>query len=204
MNYEMLPDGYLKLIYDAIQKVAPKYHRIATSGTNEISYRERVYCYELYHWMRTLEENKCDSGYYGSNVADETIVINGEIDKAGHCIIDSNFNPDFVIHRQGTMDNNLCVVEVKVKKSERGIKKDFGTISCMLSCYEYEYGIFIYVGKNANNVIGAIKEIFREKSNNPLRERVEEKLNDIYVYISETAGQKPEIYTIQEILSEEH
>ena len=69
----------------------------------EIKRRERVYAYELYHQMRLIQEQKFRSEF----------TINGEIDKSGHKIIKEPFNPDFVIHQQGKMGENFCVVELK-------------------------------------------------------------------------------------------
>jgi hypothetical protein len=70
-------------------------------------YRERVYCYELYHqtrcqWDPNFEFSLC-----------------GEIDKRNHEYVRGkhlhNIKPDFLIHRPGQMDSasNLLAIEVK-------------------------------------------------------------------------------------------
>ena len=88
--------------------------------------------YELYHQMRLIQEQKFKSEF----------TINGEIDKSGHKIIKEPFNPDFVIHQQGKMGENFCVVELKTINKKSGIQKDFHTITCMMHCYRYKIGIF--------------------------------------------------------------
>lgn len=50
------------------------YMRLPVDG-GEGQYRERVYCYELYHQMRSRWPSPCDYS------------LNGEVDKRGHPII---------------------------------------------------------------------------------------------------------------------
>src|SRR5208283_4747370 len=72
-------------------------------GENPI-YRERVYCYELYHRLRLALP------------ADFPYALNGEIDKRAHPLLRlviGNLKPDFVVHVPGGMDRNLSVLEVK-------------------------------------------------------------------------------------------
>ena len=94
---------YFNLIQRAMAQVEAKYILLEVAGGNP-KHRERVYCYELYHQMRSLQAHcKEQSGF----------TINGEIDKDGPQKVDQNFNPDFVMHTPGDMENNSCVVEVK-------------------------------------------------------------------------------------------
>ncbi|WP_019879947.1 hypothetical protein [Succinispira mobilis] len=141
MNFDDPKDEYLKLIYQAMKNVPNEYFEIKTSGNTSSKKRERVYCYELYHQMRLLQEKK---------FWDESYSINAEIDKSGHKKIRENFNPDIIIHKQGKMNNNI-VIEVKtinIRSNKQGIIKDFETLKCMLACYDYKYGVFILTGKN--------------------------------------------------------
>ena len=204
MEYKNLPDDYLKLIYDAMGKVGQQYCRIASADNDEEIFRERVYCYELYHQMRTLQKANETTPVYGKSVQSPLIVINGEIDKSGHRVISQNFNPDFVIHLQGSMDKNICVVEVKNNFSKSGIAKDFGTITCMMNCYRYGYGLFVFVGDEVGKVKETIRNIFDNARRNKCVKLEENRYNDIIVFLSRTAACAPEAYTLQEILSEEH
>jgi hypothetical protein len=85
---------------------------VAGSGPEEAEYRERVYCYELYHrwrchWVEGFPYSLC-----------------GEVDKKGHPLIGGAFKPDFLVHVPGEMDN-LLIVEVKANDGNwAGMVKD--------------------------------------------------------------------------------
>lgn len=107
--------------------------------------RERNYCYELYHQMRSNTELM-------SLIEDYT--FSSEIDKRGHELFEDDLIPDFILHRPGKMSfedkDNLLVIEVKTvldSKSYSGIAKDFYNLSLMLSKYRYQYGD-IYFSKS--------------------------------------------------------
>lgn len=146
---------YFWLIKRAMAHVEAKYILLEVAGGNP-KHRERVYCYELYHQMRSLQEHcKEQSGF----------TINGEIDKDGPQKVDQNFNPDFVMHTPGDMENNGCVVEVKVRNnngnglpSKRGVHKDLKTITCMLHCYNYQCGALIFVDVSEEEIAPILQE----------------------------------------------
>lgn len=129
----------IEFILEAMSNVEKSCYDVVMA-TNELTRekelkRERVYCYELYHQMRLLQKK----GKLGSEIN-----INAEIDKRGHSIIKDNFNPDFIIHQQGSM-TNYCTIEVKREFSKDKIKKDFEKLTCMLNRYNYQIGIFILI-----------------------------------------------------------
>ena len=202
MKRQELTNDYLKLIYDAMVSVETRYCKIAVAESDEEISRERVYCYELYHQMRKLQERRNSAQLYGKRVDESQIVINGEIDKAGHPVIIQNFNPDFVIHRQKIMDNNICVVEVKTNYSKSGITKDFGTITCMMNCYRYECGVFIYVGEKIDCVKAVIREYFSNAAECKCEKLEKDRYKDVYIYLADEAECEPEIFTLEEILEE--
>ena len=116
--------------------------------------RERVYAYELYHQMRCLQESSEKWADYA---------FNAEIDKSGHPIIRHRFNPDMVIHQQGTMSKNLCAIEIKTDPTAlRGIEKDFYTLSCMVHCYQYQCGVFIIVNQTLEDFWSARQAMISE------------------------------------------
>lgn len=202
MERQNLSSAYLELIYEAMVRVETRYCKIKVAESNEEISRERVYCYELYHQMRKLQERRNNAHLYGKKVDESQIVINGEIDKAGHPVINPNFNPDFVIHRQKIMDNNICVVEVKTNYSKPGITKDFGTITCMMNCYRYEYGVFIYVGEKTDRVKSVIREYFLNAAECKCEKLKKDRYKEVYIYLANEAECAPEIFTLQEILEE--
>jgi hypothetical protein len=95
-------DLVTKLI-TATGRIEDCYFRVQTASKNgpTVVYRERVYCYELYHQLRNAIP---DNGEY---------TLMGELDKRGHEIFHGGKVPDFVFHVPGTMKGNLAVMEVK-------------------------------------------------------------------------------------------
>jgi hypothetical protein len=79
------------------------YFRIIVYGAREPIYRERVYCYELYHQLRVALGD------------DFEYKLDGELDKIKHPallrLVASK--PDLLVHVPGEMTRNLAVVEVK-------------------------------------------------------------------------------------------
>jgi hypothetical protein len=144
---------YLKILIKAIKNVDPSYQRVrvtdseSDTDTHEIA-RERVFCYELYHQLRLL---------LGESNRD----VNGEIDKSGHRIIRENFNPDIVIHKQGSMDHNELVLEAKIKWRPDEVKKDFRTLYKMTECYRYKIGVFLYIGESMPEIVTKLQSIKR-------------------------------------------
>ncbi|WP_030527735.1 hypothetical protein [Phycicoccus jejuensis] len=111
-------------------------------------YRERVYCYELYHQLRTLCDGadpmavRAGAPYYS---------LGGEIDKQGlHAVTkDGRHQPDLVWHVPGT-DENAVVVEVKIASTitKRGLEKDLLTLAafCSRERTAYQQGWLLFVG----------------------------------------------------------
>lgn len=86
----------------ASSQVGDQYFQPPVAGTDpeEAKYRERVYCYELYHRWRC----HWPDGF--------PYTLSGEVDKAGHPLIPGGSKPDFLVHVPGKMEN-LLIVEVK-------------------------------------------------------------------------------------------
>lgn len=114
-------------------------------------YRERVYCYELYHRMRCL---------WPSNT---TYYLNGEVDKAAHPILRElgadTKKPDLLIHKPGYMEGNHTVIEVKSEKSavKASIKKDLNTLSLFVKKVKYDRAIYLLYGYNLDEKLTTIK-----------------------------------------------
>ncbi|GAA2375223.1 hypothetical protein [Dactylosporangium salmoneum] len=109
-------------------------------------YRERVYCYELYHQIRVLATGK------GSVAADtQTYVLSGEIDKAGlNAVIDGGLHkPDLVWHVPGVSEHNAVVVEVKAADNLQAepLRKDLRTLRAFLDAERgYAHAAFLVYG----------------------------------------------------------
>lgn len=106
-------------------------------------YRERVYCYELYHHMRRLWP------------ADYPYSLNGEVDKRAHPILrklEAEFHtPDFLVHTPGSMAGNSTIIEVKHALAQaEGIRKDIRTLDLFVSTVGYRRAIYLMYGDEAN------------------------------------------------------
>jgi hypothetical protein len=140
------------IIQNATALVPEGYFHLSIDGGDPI-YRERVYCYELYHQLRCLWPSECE--YY----------LNGEIDKAAHPILKQcgadKIKPDFLIHKPGYMSGNYAIIEVKKEDVDRaGIKKDLQTLILFLNAVGYERAIYLIYGHSINesrllNIIGS-------------------------------------------------
>src|SRR6266568_1457380 len=94
-------DELSDLLGTATAAVAPEYFRLPIHGADPV-YRERVYCYELYHQMRLRWPP-------GSPYR-----LNGEVDKRSHPYFADGGSPkpDLLVHEPGT-GRNHAVFEVK-------------------------------------------------------------------------------------------
>ncbi len=122
----------------ATQAVLPEYFQLPIFGGDDV-FRERVYCYELYHQMRLLWPNPTD------------FRLNGEIDKQGHRRLAElgvlNDKPDFLVHVPRSMDHNYAIVEVKpVTATDAKIRIDLRKLSRFVSDVGYERGIYLFYG----------------------------------------------------------
>lgn len=111
-------------------------------------YRERVYCYELYHQLR-IEWDRVQTLY----------ALNGEVDKRGHPYFPkSGPQPDLLIHEAGS-HNNFAVIEVKPCNGRKnGILKDLRTFERFLDL-GYQRCIYLVYGTCAEEKARSILEL---------------------------------------------
>lgn len=134
--------------------VGPSYFHLNIDGGDPI-YRERVYCYELYHQMRLFWPDHTE--FY----------LNGEIDKAAHPILrnlGANYTkPDLLVHKPGYMEGNYAIIEVKSPKANvHGIQKDLKTLSLFKSKVYYKRAIYLIYGYEAADVVKKVVRIAEE------------------------------------------
>lgn len=111
-------------------------------------YRERVYCYELYHQLRLRWPSDCPYR------------LNGEIDKRGHpYFADDGWSPkpDFLIHVPGSGDN-LLIIEVKTADSlqRRDVLKDLDTLHQFIRRAGYRRAMHLVFGAAATETMDAL------------------------------------------------
>lgn len=119
----------------ASARIAPEYFLLPIDGS-EARYRERVYCYELYHQLRSQWSPDCR--YF----------LNGEADKRAHPYFGNDLRapkPDFIVHVPGTRDN-YAVIEVKpLMPHNRGIRKDLRTLTRFRG-FGYQRALYLFYG----------------------------------------------------------
>ena len=135
----MLDMNFDQLLISATEKIADDYFKLPVADSEDPIYRERVYCYELYHHLRS------------SWPEDSTYSLAGEIDKSGHPLIRGNeldrVKPDILVHEPGSMENNLTIMEVKPINARReGIEKDVNTLGKFLKFANYQSAILLFYG----------------------------------------------------------
>ena len=132
---------FAAIFIDATRDIIPDYFQLPVAGREDPIYRERVYCYELYHqlrlrWPAGTEYSLC-----------------GEIDKNGHGLIRGNDldnkKPDFLVHVPGVMEQNYLVMEVKSENAHKaGIEKDLRTLTAFCTKGEYSRAILLVYGSS--------------------------------------------------------
>jgi hypothetical protein len=125
--------------------IEPHYFHIKRYHS-KLAWRERAYCYELYHQLRCHLRK------------DFPYTLHGEIDKSGAGYVCEQFkfnklgcpNPDFVVHIPGK-PKNLAVVEVKSStSSKKGAQKDVNKLKIFIKNIEYQHGIFLFFGSEGD------------------------------------------------------
>lgn len=156
----------------ATENLDEKYFHLPIAGRMNPVYRERVYCYELYHLMR---ENLPKDYSYS---------LNGEVDKSGHTLIRGNWKPDFIFHKPGNMHDNLLVIEVKNTDADsKDIKKDLVKLTAFKNGkanYFAAYYLFYGNSKSAEKIISLCGELSKINKNIDLKH--------IDIYLHEQPG----------------
>jgi len=130
-----------ELLQTATQAIPGKFFLlpvVTENGRARTIYRERVYCYELYHQLR-VEWDKIETPY----------ALNGEIDKQGHPYFpEGGLQPDLLVHEPGT-HRNFAIIEIKPCTARRaGIIKDLQTFERFLG-FGYKRCIYLVYGTEA-------------------------------------------------------
>jgi hypothetical protein len=129
------------LIRSATENIDSPYFQLPIVDQEDPVYRERVYCYELYHQLRALWP------------ANSKYTLSGEVDKSGHPLIRGDgldqTKPDFLVHVPGNMGSNLLVMEVKpVNGTHEGVRKDLQTLTAFRRHGQYERAFYLIYGSD--------------------------------------------------------
>ena len=144
---------FVEILKGATSRIGREYFLLPVAGSDDSIYRERVYCYELYHRLREFFEA---SGFQYS--------LAGEVDKNGHTIIYPKLGakkPDLIVHKPKTMEDNLIVVEVKpIRTDIREAKKDIETLIGFLDHAQYYRASHLVYGGNEKDINEYVRGVF--------------------------------------------
>jgi hypothetical protein len=122
--------------------IGPHYFLLPIAGQEGPSYRERVYCYELYHQLRSILERDRRLPY----------ILNGEVDKSGHPLLLDEIGPrkpDFIVHVPRSMHGNLAVIEVKpITSTLDAFREALLSLRSFLERAQYFGAIALVYGRN--------------------------------------------------------
>jgi len=138
-------EGFSEILQAATAAVPAEYFLLPLHGADPI-YRERVYCYELYHQMRCLWPK--ETAYR----------LNGEVDKRSHPYFqdEEQPKPDLLVHQPGTGDN-FAAIEVKpAGAATRNIRKDLSTLALLAQRAGYRRLIYLIYGEGAEHDVERI------------------------------------------------
>lgn len=131
-------ENFPERLSTATARIRYLYFKLPIDG-GEAVFRERVYCYELYHQLRLVMSDQLE------------YVINGEVDKLNHPRF-ADFQggypkPDFLVHVPGDMSKNHIVIEVKSQKvSAQGLRNDLIKLDQMVHRARYTTAIYLIYG----------------------------------------------------------
>jgi hypothetical protein len=126
---------------------------MSVAGRKKPVFRERVYCYELYHHLRV------------SLGDDFPYKLDGEVDKVNHPLLRSSLatkKPDFIVHVPGDMDRNLAVIEVKPRTTSISrLDADLRTLQGFLDEANYHRAIMLIYGDGEGSLRPSILQELR-------------------------------------------
>ncbi len=140
MEPESAKDIFIKSMKVAAKMISQSYFNV-TRYEDVSAYRERVYCYELYHQLRRI---------IPENIP---YVVHAELDKCGHEVMVSLVGkraPDLLFHEPGSM-RNIAIVEVKSIENQSDYEKDLLVLSKFTQAVGYRLGIWLVFGEGKVN-----------------------------------------------------
>jgi hypothetical protein len=133
-----------EVIRGATRQIQAEYFLLPIHGA-PAQRRERVYCYELYHQMRTLWPKGTQW------------LLNGEVDKGGHPQFanEGALKPDFLVHVPGE-NRNFAALEVKARVSAHGLRKDLNTLQ-QFRARQYARCILLVYGVAGERTVRSVR-----------------------------------------------
>jgi hypothetical protein len=144
-----------QMLISATKRIERGYFYLPVADAPPV-YRERVYCYELYHQLRGIWVN-----FYPFKLC-------AEVDKSNHPHFRRRTIPDLLVHEPGNMDNNLAAIEVKSCNADvRNFKADLEKLTNFCKEAGYSRGIFLVYGSTNGRQDNVRRKVLKavEKSN---------------------------------------
>ncbi len=155
----------IEVLKGALSRIEGDYFSVPTASCESKSVRERVFCYELYHQLRSAQED-------GSLRISPGVQIHGEIDKRGRKDYQRE-NPDFIFHAPGTNESNILVVEVKGTLDDKdGIEGDFDKLLEFVDNHQYQAGAFVLFNHSIENLCQSTREMVEDRCSNSNATRI--------------------------------
>ncbi|MFP3257669.1 MAG: hypothetical protein RXO36_07705 [Candidatus Nanopusillus acidilobi] len=136
------------------------------SASDDINAQERIFSYEFYHQMRTLQESNKYKFLKRLKIIVEAERIKTDKKDEKELYLKQ---PDIIIHIPGSNENNLLVIEIKRIESRENIIEDLKKLKSFINKLNYKYGISLIFGEISNengNIWNPIKNKIKEKDSN--------------------------------------
>jgi hypothetical protein len=155
-------DKFLDLFRKSLNLVEESYYQTNSGSlyTNTIMYYERVFCYELYHQVRSLmyelrakDPSTLSSIQFQGELRKE--MINSSIAaQTGLSPLSKKYVPDFLLHSPGSTDYHGLIIEVKSNRNIcfEPIQKDLVKIQEFITQYKYQMGIFLIINNSKDRM----------------------------------------------------
>jgi len=138
-------ENCINFVVEAYLKMKRSYENISFNTSVSIpKYKERIFCYELYHQMRKIQESHNYKFLDFVKIEGERVKNDLKIPKKLKKV------PDFIAHKPGS-NNNYLVMEVKKASSPKsGMENDLIKLKSFMDAslmLKYKYGIFFIFGR---------------------------------------------------------
>lgn len=168
MDKQLIID-FFNLLKRAIEDVDVTYFK-ATTHLETTQYTERAFCYELYHQLRSKQENEksLDGWLINGEIPKMLGICNGETSIGGMSIMlnyekdQKRVTPDMVIHKSQSVktEGNCLVLEVKNSPQKVDIQWDLYKLMKYIEEFKYGHGVYLQVNKDFNKLKEEIKALF--------------------------------------------
>lgn len=144
----MDPREFLEFLRYAVSRVGPGYY----------GYSERVYCYELYHFLRVAmfhrQLNDTHPHLFLHSEIVKVVLNQTDAENIGIYPLNNQRSPDFILHEPHTVDNQIAAIEVKTTQNVgyAACLDDLEKLSELKRSYHFQVGVFLCINSEINKV----------------------------------------------------